>query len=311
MPKILLAEALDADAERRLEAGATVVRTPAGDAETLRRLIVDCDALVARTHTRVTRAVLEAGRRLRVVGVAGVGVDSVDLAAARELGIAVLNTPAAATHAVADLALALMLQLLRPIPHLADEYRAGRFRAARAEPHGVELCELTVGIVGMGRIGSQVARRCAAGFGARVLFNDVVEVGPFDFPAAPVDKATIWSESDIVSLHVPLTEDTRGLISSAVVARFRPTALLINTARGAVVDTSALTAALEDGRIAGAGLDVTEPEPLSPDHPLFACRRCVLTPHIASRTEGGMRRMCAVVEDVLAFLGREEAHRAS
>ena len=207
--KVLLAGALDADAEARLAAGAEVFRAPAGDVAALCRLVVGCDALVARTNTPVTRAVLEAGRRLRVVGIAGVGVDRVDVIAAEELGVAVLNTPAAATDAVADLAVAFMLQLLRPIPRLADEYRRGHFDTARARPHGRELRELTIGIVGMGRIGSRVGRTCAAGFGARVIFNDIVAVGPFDFAAEPVDKGTIWAESDIVSLHVPLTQASR------------------------------------------------------------------------------------------------------
>ena len=302
MFKILLSEALDAEAEQRLAAAANVVRAPRSDEDTLQQLIGDCDALVVRTHNRVPRRLLEGGRRLRVVGVAGVGVDHVDVAAAQELGIAVLNTPAAATEAVADLTVALMLQLLRPIPRLAEQYRHGQFCAARAQPHGRELGELTVGIVGMGRIGSWVGRICAAGFGARVLYNDIVAVGPFDYPAQPVEKAAIWTESDIITLHVPLTDATRGLVNADVLARFRPTALLINTARGAVVDTAALTAALQERRLGGAALDVVEPEPLPLEHPLFACERCILTPHIAARTERGMRRMCAVVDQVLAFL---------
>jgi D-3-phosphoglycerate dehydrogenase len=302
MFKILLTEALDETAERQLAASAQVVRPPSSDEETLRRLVIDCDALVVRTHHRVTRAVLAAGHTLRVVGVAGVGVDNVDVRAANELGIAVLSTPAAATEAVADLAVALMLQLLRPIPQLAEQYRQGQFHASRAQAHGRELCELTVGIVGMGRIGSRVGRICAAGFGARVLYNDIIEVGPFDFPARSVDKPTIWAESDIVTLHVPLTEQTCGLVNTDVLARLRPTALLINTARGGVVNTTALLAALDAGRVAGAALDVVEPEPLPAEHPLFACKRCIVTPHIAARTHGGMRRMCAVVDQVLAFL---------
>ncbi|MCK4342063.1 MAG: 3-phosphoglycerate dehydrogenase [Phycisphaerae bacterium] len=304
MHKILLAKTLASDAERRLEAAATVVRAPAEDEQTLSGLIGDCEALIACTSTPVTRALLEAGRKLRVVGVAGVGLEQVDLAAAEELGIAVLHTPAAATVAVADLTVAFMLQLLRPIPRLAAEYRLGRYQPARAEPHGDELGEMTIGIVGLGRIGAQVGRRCAAGFGARVLYNDIVEVGPFDFPAEPVDKPTIWSESDIVTLHVPLTEQTRGLVDAEVLSRLRPKALLINTSRGAVVDTAALTAALQAGRLGGAALDVVEPEPLPATHPLFTCERCILTPHVASRTHGGMRRMCAVVDEVLTFLER-------
>jgi len=302
MFRILLTEPLDADAEGRLERAATLIRAPQRDEDTLCTVVADCDALVVRTATRVTRRVLEAGRRLRVVGVAGVGVDRVDVGAAQDLGVAVLSTPDAASDAVADLTIAFMLQLLRPISRLAEEYRQGRFAAARALPHGRELRELTIGIVGMGRIGSRVGHRCAAGFGARVLYNDIVPVGPFDFAAEAVDKDTLWSASGVITLHVPLTEQTRGLVNAAVLERLRPTSLLINTARGGVVDTAALTAALQAGRISGAALDVVEPEPLPPDHPLFSCERCILTPHIAARTAGGLRRMYAVADQVIAFL---------
>ena len=299
--KVLLARPLDDEAEARLEAAALVVRPDSDSPDALRELIDDCDALVARTHTPVTRELLAAGHRLRVVGVAGVGTDRVDLVAAEELGIRVVSTPAAATDAVADLAMALILQLLRPIPQLAEQYRRGEFYAARALPHGRELCELTVGIVGMGRIGTGVGRRCA-GFGARVLYNDIIPVGPFGFISQEVDKETIWSTCDVVTLHVPLTAETRGLVDADVLGRMRRDALLINTSRGAVVNTDSLATALLEGRVGGAGLDVVDPEPLPAAHPLFACERCVLTPHIAARTPGGMRRMCAVVDDVLSLL---------
>lgn len=302
MPRILLAEPLDADAEARLEAAAEIVRPPGADAATLTRLIADCDALVARTQTPVSRELLRAGRRLRVVGVAGVGVDRVDVDAARELGIAVLNTPAAASDAVAEFTVALMLQLLRPIPRLCDEYRRGAFRAARERTHGCELRGLTVGIAGMGRIGSRVGRICAAGFGARVLYNDIAPVGPFDFAATPADKSALYAASDIVTLHVPLDAATRGLIGADALSRLRPSAYLINTARGAVVDSAALCDALGRGAIAGAALDVTDPEPLPADHPLLTDSRCIVTPHVAARTHEGLRRMFAIVDDVIAFL---------
>ena len=302
MFKILLTDELAHDAEQRLAAGSEIVRAPARDERTLCALIGDCDALVARTSTRVTRAVLTAGRRLRVIGVAGVGVDRVDTDAAGELGIQVLNTPAASTDAVADFAVAFMLQLLRPIPRLDEHYRRGQFHEARDVPHGAELGTLIIGIVGMGRIGSAVGRRCAAGFGARVLYNDIVDVGPFDFPAEPVDKPELWARSDIVTLHVPLTDQTRELMCADVLSRLQPHALLINTARGAVVDTEALADVLQSERLGGAALDVLDPEPLPADHRLFTCPRCILTPHVAARTRGGLHRMNAVVDDVLAFL---------
>jgi len=303
-PRVLLVEPLDEDAEHRLDAGAEVVRSPATDEATLCRLIGDCDGLVARTHTTVTRALLQAGKRLRVVGVAGVGLDRVDVGAAEELGITVLHTPAAASDAVAEFTVALMLQLLRPVPRLAGAYTQGQFRAVRETSHGRELRELTVGIVGMGRVGSRVGRIASAGFGARVLYNDIMRVGPFPFEAAAVDKPTIWSESDVVTLHVPATDLTRNLVNADVLAQMRPSAYLINTARGVVVDTAALTAALQEGQIAAAALDVVEPEPLPPEHPLFSLENCILTPHVAARTQGGLWRMYAVVDEVLGFLAR-------
>lgn len=302
MPKFLLTHHLSEEAEARLCAAGEVVVAPDADEATLCRMVADCDALVARTHAKITRPILEAGSQLRVVGVPGVGLNNVDVAAAVGLGIKVVNTPAAATDAVADVAVEMMLMLQRPISRLAAEYARGRFEEARSYTHGVELRELTIGIVGMGRIGSAVGRRCAAGFGARVIYNDIVEVGPFDFAAEAVDKPTLWARADVVTLHVPLTEQTRGLIGAEVLSSLRPGAMLINTARGAVVDTDALAAALQDGRLSGAAMDVTEPEPLPLDHPLFAMDSCIVTPHIAARTHGGLRRMFDVVDDVIAAL---------
>jgi len=300
--KVLLAEPLSTDAEQRLSAAFEVVRPPAADEEMLCALVGDCDGLIVRTNNRVTRRVLDAGRRLRVVGVAGVGVDNVDLAAAEECGVRVLNTPGASSDSVAEFTVALMLQLLRPIPSLAEEYRRGRYRAARGRPHGDELCGLTVGVVGMGRIGSRVARLCASGIGARVLYNDIIEVGEFPFPVEAASKERIWSECDVITLHVPLTPLTQGMVSADVLHRLRPTALLINTARGAVVDTDALAHALVSQAIGGAALDVTEPEPLPPEHLLFHCPNCILTPHVAARTHRGLARMYAIVDDVIAYL---------
>lgn len=303
MRKILLAEALDEASENRLASAGMVVRAPRSDEGTLMQLIGDCDALVARTHTPITRGLLEAGRRLRVVGIAGVGLDRVDLAAAESLGVAVLNTPAASSDAVAEFAVALMLQLLRPVSRMARSYGAGQFAELREKPHGPELGELTVGIVGMGRIGSRVGRICSAGMGSRVLYNDIASVGPFGYPTASVDKETLWEEADVVTLHVPLTGETAGLVDEGVLGSMKPTSYLINTARGRVVDCDALAVALGEGRLAGAALDVTDPEPLPGSHPLFGMENCILTPHVAARTHGGLRRMFGVVEQVVSYLG--------
>lgn len=302
MFRVLLAESLEPGAEARLAAGAMVVRSTAADERTLLSHIADCEGLIVRTHHTVSRRLLEAGQKLRVVGVAGVGTDRVDVEAASELGIAVLNTAHASSDAVAEFTIALLLELLRPVGRLCAAYRSGRYAAARAQPHGVELRGLTVGIVGMGRIGSRVGRLCSAGFGCRVLYNDIAEVGPFSFAATRVEKDEIWQRCDVITLHVPLTAQTRGLVNAEVLAQFKPGALLINTARGAVVQIGALREALESGRLGGAALDVTDPEPLSPDDPLFSMERCILTPHVAARTEAALQGMFGIVDDVLAFL---------
>jgi phosphoglycerate dehydrogenase-like enzyme len=300
--RVVLAEGLDGPSEQRLAAAATVVRLAQPDEATLCAAVADADALIVRTHTRVTAAVLGAGQRLRVVGIAGVGLDQVDTAAAAARGITVLSRTAAATDAVAELTLAFMLTLLRPIPRLMAAYRAGQFRAAREAAHGRELRELAIGIVGMGRIGSAVGRICASGIGARVLYTDIRDVGALPFAATAVDKPTLWAGCDVVTVHVPLTDATRGLVDAAVLGQMPPGALLINTARGPVVRTDALVTALESGQLGGAALDVTDPEPLPPEHPLWRCERCLLTPHIAARTFGGLARMCGIVDDVLDAL---------
>ena len=303
-PRILLAGPLDSDAEARLERAAEVLRPDTDSIEALCEAVRDCHALIARTNTPVTRELLAAGSRLRVVGVAGVGLDRVDVAAAAELGVEVVHTPDASSDAVAEITVLLMLQLLRPTPRLAHAYREGRFTEARARPHGCELRDLTVGIIGMGRIGSRVGRICAAGVGANVIYNDIVDVGPFAFAARRVEKDELYAAADVVTLHVPLTDQTRGMIGGDVFARLRPGAMLVNTARGAVVQIDALVEALRSGTLGGAALDVTEPEPLPPTHALFGFENCILLPHVAARTVDGVRRMYGVVDAVLARLGQ-------
>ncbi|MGE0479230.1 MAG: NAD(P)-dependent oxidoreductase [Phycisphaerae bacterium] len=303
MLRILLVESLNPAAEARLAAHAEVRRAPAGDDSVLCEAIRDCDAAIVRTSCAVSARVLAAGRpRLCVVGVAGVGTDRVDLAAANALGVVVLNRAAAASAAVAEFTLALILNLLRPVHALARRGRGAGFDAARAVAHGVELRGLTVGVVGMGRIGSRVARLCAEGFHADVLFYDVAPVGPFNFAATSVDPARLWSTSDIVTLHTPLTEITRRMVDERLLRTVKSSARLINTARGAIVDTAALVDALREGRLGGAALDVTDPEPLPADHAFHEMPNVIVTPHVAARTHAGVEGMFGIADDVLAFL---------
>ncbi len=273
--------------------------------DALGKAVRDCHALLIRSSARVTRSVLERARRLRVIGRGGVGIENIDLAAARDRGITVVHTPAASTEAVADLTVGLMIALARRLVDGDTAIRRGDFGTARRRITGPELHELTLGIVGLGRIGRAVAGRCRNGFGMRVLYNDIVEPGHVDFAATSVSKERLFREADVVSLHVPLTPRTRGLIQEETLATFNPGAILINTSRGAVVDGAALARALESGSLLGAGLDVFDPEPPPPDHPLLTAPNTILTPHIGARTPASLQRMDAVVEDVIRVLNGE------
>jgi D-3-phosphoglycerate dehydrogenase len=303
--KIAFAEAYGPSAVERLRKVGEVTLLEDCDPVSLKRGVRDCHALLVRTASRVTRAVIEQGSNLRVIARGGIGVDNIDVAAARERGIQVVHTPWAATDAVADLTVGLILNLHRGI-HTSDRMvRAGRFTEARRLETRPELSQLVLGIVGMGRIGTAVGRRGCRGLGMRVLYNDIRPIDGLDFQATPTTKDDLYAGSDIISLHVPLTDQTRGLIGVEALAKFKPGAFLVNTARGAVVDAVALVDALRTGRLAGAALDVYDPEPPSPDHPLLSAPNTLLTAHIGARTAAAQARMDDVVDDVIRVLHGE------
>jgi len=312
-PKIVVADKMSTSAMERLRTAGQVVELSRRDEQSIIAAVADADALVVRTYSIVTRRVIEAGPRLKVIARAGVGLDNVDLDAARERGIPVVYTPAASTHAVSDLAIGMILSLQREIHRFDREVRTGDFNAMRArKPVCPELRHQTIGIIGMGRIGSQVARRMVMGFGARVIYHDIREVGPFAFPATPVSRDQVLASSDVVSLHVPMTALTRGMINRDSLARMKPTSYLINTCRGPVLVAQDVADALRSGQIAGAAVDVFDPEPPPPDHPLFAAPNCLLTPHVASRSPEGLAAMNDVVDDVIAVLqGRSPQWQAA
>ena len=299
---IVFAEKFDTQAVERMRSVGRVTILETCDETTLTEAVRDCDVLLVRTHAPVTRAVLEKAKRLRVIGRGGVGLENIDVQAARERGIAVVYTPGAATEAVADLTIGLMISLLRHITTGDAMVRNGQFAEAREQCLDLELGELTLGIVGLGRIGKAVARRCRNGFGMTVVYNDIVEPGLLDFVASPLEKEPLYRRADVVSLHVPLTDLTFGLINDETLAQFKTEAILINTARGAVVDGIALARVLSAGRLAGAALDVFDPEPLPEDHPLMTAPNTLFTPHIGARTYSGLARMNAVVDDVIDVL---------
>jgi len=271
-------------------------------AELLER-IADYDAIVGRSATRVSTDVLRRASRLRVVGRAGVGVDNIDLETATELGIAVINAPAGNTVAVAELFFGVMISLLRHLPDATSSMRAGRWD--RSQLLGTELKGRTLGIVGVGRIGSEIAGRAHA-FGVDVVGYDPY-ISDDRFRALRVRRASsldaLLEEADIITVHTPLTDETRGLIGRRELALMRQGAIVANLARGGIVEDGALLAALQAGHIAGAALDVYVAEPLAGDHPLRTAPNVVLTPHIGASTAQAQRNVavdvCHAVRDAL------------
>lgn len=227
-----------------------------------------------------------AGPQLKVVSNQAVGFDNIDVAAATQRGIPVGNTPDVLTDATADFAFALMMAAGRRIVEGERYVRAGKWKTwSPSLLLGVDFKGATLGLVGFGRIGKAMARR-AAGFDMRVIYYDPLETKPpADVKATHVDMETLLEDSDFISLHTPLTADTRRLIDAAALAKMKPTAVLVNTSRGPVVDLDALYEALKVKRIFAAALDVTEPEPLPMDHPLLTLENALIVPHIASASK--------------------------
>ena len=256
----------------------------------------EADGLLSQLTERVDASLLDACPRLAAVANYAVGVDNVDLAAASERGVPVGNTPGVLTEATADLAWALMLSAARRLPQAERAMRGGGWSWEPDFLLGEELSGATLGIVGMGRIGSAVARR-AEGFGMEVIHTS-------RGGGVPLDE--LLERSDFVSLHAPLGPDTVGLIGEPQLRRMKPHAILVNTARGPLVDTDALVRALREGWIAGAALDVTDPEPLPPGHPLLDCPGLAIAPHIGSATHRAREAMADLaVDNLLAALRGE------
>jgi len=266
------------------------------------------DGLLCLLTDRIDAGIMDAaGPELRVISNHAVGVDNVDVAAATARGIPVGNTPGILTDATADMAFALLLAAGRRVVEGDRLVKTGGWKTwGPGFMLGADLAGATLGIVGFGRIGRAVARR-ASGFGMRILFNDPSQASPEPgVTAAQVDLATLLKESDFVSLHTPLTNETRGLINAVTLRNMKPTAVLVNTSRGPVVDQEALIDALSAKRIFAAALDVTVPEPLPADHPLLSLDNCIVVPHIASaswQTRQLMSRMAA--ENLIAGLKGE------
>jgi glyoxylate reductase len=256
----------------------------------------DAEGLLSLLTDRVDAELLEAAPKLRAVANFAIGFDNIDLEATAARGVQVGNTPDVLTDATADLAWALMLAVARKVAEARQDALDGKWRTW--EPQGwigADVHGATLAVVGAGRIGQAVAKR-ASGFEMDVVMVDLGD-----------DLHAALERADFVSLHTPLTPETRHLIDADALARMKPTAILVNTARGPIVDQDALAEALREGRLAGAGLDVTDPEPLPPDHPLYATPNLLIVPHIGSATTTARAAMAdRAVDNLLAALDGKE-----
>ena len=313
-PMVVVTRAVPREALELLAADATVDANLADVGYTPEELISharSADALVALLTDRIDEAIFARCPNLKVVANVAVGYDNIDVAAAARRGIIVTNTPGVLTDATADFAWALLLALARNVVAADRFVREGRFREwMMMEFHGADLSGRTLGIAGFGRIGQAVARR-GRGFGMHVVYTNprrVAQAVEEELGARFVDKETLLTASDVLSLHVPLTHATRHFLSDAEFALMKSSALVINTARGAVIDEAALARALTSGAIRGAGLDVFEREP-AVDPALLAAPNTVLAPHVASATTETRTRMALIAaENVIAVLAGRPPH---
>ncbi|MBV8716246.1 MAG: phosphoglycerate dehydrogenase [Chloroflexi bacterium] len=301
MSLVLVADPIAEDGLALLRPHADV-QVLAGDRAGFERLLPDAEALLVRSETRVTAEVLERAAHLRVIGRAGAGVDTIDVDTATRRGVVVVNAPGGNAVAAAEHSLGLIFALARRVAVADASMKRGEWR--RSAYVGTELTGKTLGLVGLGRVGAEVARR-ALGLDMRVLVYDpyVPDEHARRLGLEPTELEPLLRAADFVSLHVPLTENTRNLLDAARLACMRPTAFLINCARGGLVDEAALLAALDSGQLAGAGIDVYPTEPVASEDPLPRHPKVVATPHLgASTVEAQAQVAIQVATEVLAVL---------
>ena len=304
MPRVLISDSLAPQGLEILEQarGIEVDYAPNLPPDALLEKIREADGLVIRSGTKVTREVFEAAGKLRVVGRAGIGVDNVDLPAATERGVVVVNTPSGNNVTTAEHAIALLIALARHIPQATASMKAGKWEKNAFT--GMELSNRTLGVIGLGNIG-RVAAQKAQGLGMRVIAFDphLPEDVAAKLDVDLVDLDTLFARSDAITVHVPKTKETAGLLGAAAFAKCKPGVLIVNAARGGIVDEKALLAALESGQVGGAGLDVFEQEPPPKDHPLVLHPKVICTPHLGASTEQAQLNVAIqVAEQVRDFL---------
>lgn len=290
--RILVTEPMAEDGPDWLRANGYEVKYGRGtDAGTLIEDLQDCDGVIPRLAV-MSDEVISRCPRLKVIARHGAGVDTVDLESCKKHGVRVVNTRGSNSLAVAEHAVMLMLACAKTLNGIQSLYGEGKFKEARKATRSVELCGKTLGLLGLGNIGKNVARIAAQGFAMRVLAYDPYQ-NPETLPEGirmVGDRDEIFREADFISVHMAATAETKGSIGAREFAMMKRTAYFINTARGSIVNEPELIAALRTGEIAGAGLDATDPEPTPPDSPLFQMRNVVMTPHCGGSTLESKRR---------------------
>ncbi len=300
--KILICDGLDSAAVKQLEqAGHQITLKKGITPDDLAQLLPDAEVVVVRSATKITANVLEKATNLRLIVRAGVGLDNVDAVAAQAKGITVHNTPAATSVSVAEHAFALMLALARHIPQGDKTTKEGKWERKVLE--GTELYKKTMGILGFGRIGQEVAKRAKA-FHMEVIVCDTVLdseiVAALEVESGSIEE--VLKKSDYISLHLPITDKTRHIINADRMATMKKGVRIINTARGGLIDDAALVKAVQSGHVAGAAVDVYDKEPPPKDHPFFACPQIICVPHLgASTVEGQLRAGAEVARIVKEF----------
>ena len=295
--------------QQRPEFEVTVLSKKHSEAELL-PLVGDAVALVVRSETKVTPKIIEAAPKLRVVGRAGVGVDNIDVEAATQHGVVVMNTPGGNTISTAELACAMILGLARKVPQAHLSMANGKWD--RKQFQGTELYGKTLGILGMGRIGSEVARRALA-FGMKVRAYDpfLTEARAKAMGAELGDLDELYREADFITIHLPVTDQTRGMLNTAAFAKMKPKVCIANCARGEIIVENDLLAALDSGKVAAAALDVFAVEPLAADHPFRKHPSISLTPHLGASTNEAQEKCgLEVAEVVTAYLLTGEVRNA-
>ncbi|MHB0876418.1 MAG: hydroxyacid dehydrogenase [Anaerolineae bacterium] len=308
-PKVLLWEPIHEEGMKVLRQHAEPLLATARDEDTIIREGHDAEGMIIRALGTATARIMDECPRVKVIGRHGVGVDNVDIPAATERGIWVVNTPQAVTEPVAEHVVGMMIALVKDFRNCDIQTRAANW-GFRNRVQGINLVGKVLGVVGMGRIGFRLSEICRKGLGMEIVYTDAIASARAEgeLGARRLPLADLLATADVVSLHCPYCPETHYLICAETLALMKPTAYLINAARGRVVEQAALVQALREHRIAGAGLDVFEHEPIEKDNPLLELDNVLLTPHVASSTAEALVGMSLVAEDIVAVLQGRRPH---